>query len=97
VTYTILPEQEAAFLDEVDRLRRSRMRTGAVQWGVFRAGEVPDQMVEVYVVPTWGEHLRQHGGRMTGSDQELDRRVRALSAVPPRVIHLLPADGLTGR
>jgi hypothetical protein len=50
-------------------------------------------MVEVYVVPTWSEHLRQHGGRMTGADVELDQQVRALSDPPPRVVHLLPTDG----
>jgi MFS family permease len=92
VTYTVTPANEPAFLDAMPGLRRTRMRTGAVQWGVFRAGEAPDQMVEVYVVPTWDEHLRQHSGRMTGSDVELDHRVRALSDTPPRVVHLLPTD-----
>ena len=92
VTYTITAEDEPAFLSMVDALRRSRMRTGAVQWGVFRAGESPDHMVEVYVVPTWDEHLRQHSGRMTGADEELNRRVIALSTQPPTVVHLLPVD-----
>ncbi|MDG6105778.1 MFS transporter [Dactylosporangium aurantiacum] len=91
VTYTIAAEDEPAFLAMADALRRTRMRTGAVQWGVFRAGEFPDRMVEVYVVPSWDEHLRQHSGRMTGADEELDRRVAALSAPPPTVVHLLPA------
>jgi MFS family permease len=94
VTYTVRPANESAFLAAMSHLRRSRMRTGAVQWGIFRTGEVPDQMVEVYVVPTWDEHLRQHGGRMTGADVELDRQVKALSEVPPRVAHLLPADDI---
>jgi MFS family permease len=92
VTYVVKPDNEAAFLDAIHQLRRSRMRTGAVQWGVFRAGEVPDQLVELYLVPTWDEHLRQHGGRLTGADEELERKVRALSEAPPRVVHLLPAD-----
>jgi len=92
VTYTVTSANEPAFLDAMAGLRRSRMRTGAIQWGVFRAGEVPGEMVEVYVVPTWSEHLRQHGGRMTGADVELDQQVRALSDPPPRVVHLLPAD-----
>ncbi len=91
VTYLVKPDNEAAFLDEMRLLRRSRMRTGAVQWGVFRAGEVPDQLVEVYVVPTWDEHLRQHSGRLTGADEALEQRVRALAEAVPRVMHLLPA------
>jgi MFS family permease len=92
VTYTVKPDNEAEFLAEMRYLRRTRMRTGAVQWGVFRAGEVPDQFVEIYVVPTWDEHLRQHGGRLTGADEEIDRRVKALSEPPPRVQHLLPTE-----
>jgi len=50
-------------------------------------------MVEVYVVATWDEHLRQHGGRLTGADEQLDRQVKALADEPPRVVHLLPAEG----
>ncbi|WP_199512047.1 MFS transporter [Nucisporomicrobium flavum] len=94
VSYTVAPEDEAAFLAAMPRLRRSRQRTGAVQWGVFRTGESPDQLVEVYVVPSWDEHLRQHSGRMTGADEELERHVRALSHPEPRVVHRLPIEPL---
>jgi MFS family permease len=90
ITYTVAPADEPAFLAAAAALRRTRMRTGAVQWGLFRAGEVEGELVEVYLVPTWDEHLRQHGGRLTGADAEVDRRVHALSAREPRVIHLLP-------
>ncbi|WP_433073533.1 MFS transporter [Dactylosporangium sp. CA-052675] len=92
VTYIVAPSNEPAFLASADALRRTRMRTGAVRWGLFRAGEVAGEMVEVYVVPTWDEHLRQHTGRLTGADEEIDLRVRALSERPPTVVHLLPAD-----
>ena len=91
VRYTIRPENEAAFLEAMPRLRRSRLRTGAVQWGVFRTGETPDELVEVYVVASWGEHMRQHHGRMTGADEE----PAAPPAAPevPAVVHRLPVDG----
>jgi predicted MFS family arabinose efflux permease len=91
-TYTVVPENEAAFLDAMRSVRHTRMRTGAVQWGIFRHGEVDDRLVEVYVVPTWGEHLRQHGGRLTGTDRDIELRARALAAGPPEVAHLLPPD-----
>ena len=91
VSYTVPPSHEAEFLEAMVALRRSRLRTGAVQWGVFRAGETPDKMVEVYVVPSWDEHLRQHDGRMTGADEALDERVKALSTTPPQVSHLITA------
>ncbi|MFC7531865.1 MFS transporter [Actinoplanes sp. GCM10030250] len=92
VTYIVPAEREAEFLTAMSAVRRSRLRTGAVQWGVFRAGENQDRMVELYVVPSWGEHLRQHGGRLTGADEALDRRVRELSTTPPVVTHLIAAD-----
>ncbi|WP_433201207.1 MFS transporter [Dactylosporangium sp. CS-047395] len=90
VTYLVAPGNERAFLAESDALRRTRMRTGAVQWGLFRAGETEGELVEIYVVPSWDEHLRQHTGRLTGADAEVDHRVRALSERPPTVVHLLP-------
>ena len=68
------------------------MRTGAVKWGVFRDGETAGRMVEVYVVPTWGEHLRQHSGRLTGADQQTEEAAKSLSDTPPAVTHLLPAE-----
>jgi MFS family permease len=92
VSYLVAPENEEAFLAAMPRLRRSRRRTGAVQWGIFRTGEKPDELVEVYVVPTWDEHMRQHSGRMTGADEEVDRLVRGLAEGTPTVVHRLPAD-----
>ena len=90
VTYTVAPDKEQVFLDAMSAVRRSRLRTGAVQWGIFRRGEDPHRIVEIYVVPTWDEHLRQHTGRLTATDQETERRARELAEGPPEVSHLLP-------
>jgi MFS family permease len=90
-SYPVSAANEAAFLAAMEGVKRSRMRTGAVQWGLFRAGESPDRIVEVYVVPSWDEHLRQHEGRLTGADQETESRARALADGAPEVTHLLPA------
>ena len=38
-TYTVAPENEAEFLDAMRSVRHTRMRTGAIQWGIFRHGE----------------------------------------------------------
>jgi MFS family permease len=91
VTYLVRPENEAAFLAMRPQLRRSRLRTGAVQWGLFRTGERSGELVEIYVVPTWDEHMRQHSGRMTGADEETEDRVRSLADRTPTVTHRLPA------
>ena len=63
----------------------------AVRWGLFRDGESPDTMVEVYEVATWDEHLRQHSGRLTGADQEAEQRARGLVEGAPAISHLFPA------
>jgi len=92
VAYTVPAADEPAFLHAMEQVRRSRMRTGAVQWGLFRPGEQPHRIVEIYVVPSWDEHLRQHEGRLTATDQETEARARALSTTSPEVTHLLPAE-----
>ncbi|MEH0841156.1 MFS transporter [Micromonospora sp. CPCC 205711] len=91
VTYTVRPDREAAFLAVMDDIRGFRQRTGAMRWGLFRAGEAPDQFAEVYLVPSWDEHLRQHGGRLTETDQRAEDRARELAEGAPDVRHLLPA------
>jgi transmembrane secretion effector len=91
-TYTVLPEQQEPFLDAMREVRRARLRTGARSWDLHRAGESPDRFIEAYQVPSWAEHLRQHGGRLTGSDRLHEERAVALAAGEPEVLHLFPAD-----
>ena len=89
--YTVRPENRRAFVAAMEAVRRSRLRTGATRWGLFRDGERPGEFVEVYQMPTWEEHLRQHEGRLTGSDEKEEEQALAL-AEDRRVEHLLPAD-----
>lgn len=91
-SYPVSPEREEAFVAAMRDVRRSRLRTGAVRWGLFRDGERPGRFVEVYLVPTWDEHLRQHTGRLTGTDQAFEERARALADGPPEVSHLLSRE-----
>lgn len=91
VTYTVRPERQREFIRAMDPVRGSRQRTGAMRWGLFREGESHDRIAEVYLVPSWDEHLRQHGGRLTGADQEAETRAQELAEGPPEVHHLLPA------
>jgi len=91
-TYRVRPERREAFVAAMRAVRRSRQRTGATRWGLFRDGEQAELFVEVYQVPTWAEHLRQHEGRLTGSDERDDEKAIALAEAPPVITHLLPAD-----
>jgi MFS family permease len=93
--YTIAPDKEQAFFDAMKRVRLSRLRTGATQWGLFRDGEVPHSFVEMYVVPSWDEHLRQHRFRITGTDHEYEAQADSLSDPPPDVSHLIAVDDIS--
>jgi MFS family permease len=90
VEYTVAPEREAAFLEAMDRLRRSRLQTGATRWELYRDGDRPDRFVELFSVPSWEEHQRQHEGRLTVTDQGVEEAALAFSDPPPRAEHLLP-------
>jgi MFS family permease len=90
VEFTVSPEREAAFLEAMDQLRRSRLRTGATRWELYRDGERPDRFIEIFSVPSWEEHLRQHAGRLTATDRAIEEAALAFSDPPPRGEHLLP-------
>ncbi|NHC44466.1 MFS transporter [Motilibacter sp. K478] len=89
--YTVAEQDEEEFLEAMERVRRATQRTGAVRWQVYRDGADPRRFLEAYVVPSWAEHLRQHEGRLTGSDRVAEERANALSSPPPVVSHLFPA------
>jgi quinol monooxygenase YgiN len=87
-TYRVAEDQEPRFLEAMELVRRSRQRTGASRWDLYRDGADGRQFVETFVVPSWAEHLRQHGERLTGADQALEERAIALADGPPEVQHL---------
>jgi hypothetical protein len=74
----------------MDHLRRSRLQTGATRWELFRDGERPNRFVELFSVPSWEEHLRQHNGRLTESDAIIEREALSYSRSTPEVHHLFP-------
>jgi MFS family permease len=92
LAYRVRPVNAEAFVAAMRPVRESRQRTGATRWGLFRDGEDPDRFVEVYLVPTWEEHVRQHEERMTAGDEADEQRAVALADGPATVTHLLPAD-----
>ncbi len=82
VTYCV-EEWVEEFLAAARALGLSRRRTGATSWVLYRDVADHTVYVEVFSVPTWSEHLRQHYERMTGYDSELERRVEAFDARGP--------------
>ena len=90
VHYTVPAERQTDYLRAMQDLRRSRRRTGASRWELYRDGERPDHFVELFRVPSWEEHLRQHAGRLTARDREVEQAALAFSEPPATADHLLP-------
>jgi len=94
VEYDVLPVDEAAFLAAMVGVRRSRLRNGAVRWDLYRVGEDQQHFVELFVVPTWEEHVRQHDERLTPDDRRIEEIAFSHVLGTPTARHLLPPTGL---
>lgn len=92
IQYEVSEENEPEFLTAMQDMRRSRLRSGATRWDLYRVGEEPCLLVEQFVVPSWREHQRQHDGRLTAEDEALEEAAFGFVAGTPRAQHLLPAD-----
>jgi MFS family permease len=90
VEYAVLPKRTAEFVDAMHEYGRIRRRDGAYRWAIFRDTEVADRYLEIFLVNSWAEHLRQHE-RQTQADRELEQRIKGCLSGEPRVRHLLDA------
>jgi MFS family permease len=90
VHFTVPADRQADFLTAMVQLSRSRRRTGATRWELYRDAEHPDRFLEIFRVPSWEEHLRQHEGRLTATDQAIEEAALAFSDPPANADHLLP-------
>jgi quinol monooxygenase YgiN len=90
VHYTIAPDDETAWLAAMRSLRSSRLRTGAIRWELYRDAEHPDRFVEQFRVGSWQEHLRQHEGRLTATDRDIEQAAINYSNPPTTAYHLIP-------
>jgi len=90
--YVVDQEHAKQFLEAMRRFGRVRRRDGATRWGIFRDLEHPDLYLEVFLVSSWAEHLRQHE-RLTRGDRELEDRLHGYVRGDPKVRHLVsPAE-----
>ena len=94
IEYSVVAELESKFVKAMRQYARVRRRDGAYQWGIYRDIEVANRFVEIFLVHSWAEHLRQHS-RQTKADGELEQRVHSYVTGEPKVRHLLYADTTT--
>ena len=91
IEYEVAADREADFLSAMEAMRRSRLRSGASRWDLYRVGESPDLFCEQFQVPSWREHQSQHDGRLTADDQAIEDAAFAHIVGTPRAQHLLPS------
>ena len=89
VEYRLKPDAEAAFTGAMEQVERTRRRTGAVSWGLYRDSADPLRFIETFTVSSWSEHLAQHHDRYSGLDRAFEAASRELLSDEPRVTHAL--------
>jgi hypothetical protein len=96
VEYRIDPTRAEEFQEAMREVSMERRRHGAVYWHVYVDAEDPVRHVEVFIVASWLEHLRQHE-RVTVADRDVEAIARAfhVGAAPPLISHFV--SGLEGR
>jgi MFS family permease len=90
LTYRVAESNARAFTEAMRHVGRSRRRTGALRWELFRDGNDATRFVESYLVGSWAEHLRQHGSRLTGADRRFEEEALRYALGRPDVTHLFP-------
>lgn len=90
VTYHVPAPDAVAFTNAMRDVGRSRRRTGALRWELFRDGSDHTRFVESYLVSTWAEHVRQLEQRLTGADRGFEEDARAYTVGAPEVAYLFP-------
>ena len=93
VRYEIADADREAFMRLMRLMELVRRRSGAIGWAVYEDPAQPELMLEVFMVDSWIEHLRQHE-RGTRSDIALRDRIRTLhrGSEAPVVSHLLAIE-----
>jgi MFS family permease len=89
INYRVEPNDEAEFFAAMVVLGRSRQRTGASQWQLFRSVERESTFVEAFVVRSWGEHMHQHRTRLTSQDLRVEQAVEQHVHGEPTLHHLI--------
>jgi MFS family permease len=90
VSYVVAAENVSEWLLAMEEMRRSRARSGATRWELYRVGERADTYVEIFTVGSWSEHLHQHEVRLTAEDQAIEERAFSYATRPNAALHLLP-------
>ncbi|MFJ4655416.1 MFS transporter [Nocardia sp. NPDC088792] len=87
--YRVPEENAGEFIEAMARVGRSRQRTGAMEWRLFRDVGHEDRYVEAFVVRSWEEHMHQHQVRLTANDELAEQRVSEFTIGEGPTRHLI--------
>ncbi|MDX2149025.1 MAG: MFS transporter [Planctomycetota bacterium] len=91
IEYNVASENAEAFQAAMGPVATTRYRDGATTWLLTRDTEKPERWLEVFIVESWAEHLRQHG-RTTLADRRVQEHARSFNVGgPPIVAHHVAA------
>jgi MFS family permease len=79
IDYRVPAQNHERFRDEMQRMGRSRRRTGAERWSLYQDAHDPDHFVENFLVGSWEEHIRQLSERTTAADIGIQQAVLSLT------------------
>ena len=84
--YIVDPERRGEFESIMAETRSSRLRQGAVSWGLFEDVQRPGRFVEYFACDSWADYLRRFD-RFTAMDERLHamRHAFHLGDEPPRI------------
>jgi MFS family permease len=90
IEYFIDSQRGPDFDEVMAETRSSRLRAGAVSWGLFEDLERPGRYVEYFACDSWADYLRRFD-RFTAADERLHERRHALHIAegPPRISRFL--------
>ncbi|MBF6440556.1 MFS transporter [Nocardia farcinica] len=91
-SYDVPAERVPDFLAAMVFVGRSRQRTGAMEWRLYRDVGVVDRYVEAFVVRSWAEHMHQHQVRLTAQDRLREQAVAEFGTGEPSISHLVAVD-----
>jgi MFS family permease len=76
IEYVIDVGDADVFREAMQPVANTRYRDGAMTWVLSRDTEEPTKWLEIFIVESWGEHLRQHE-RVTVADKRVQDTAKA--------------------
>ncbi|NIL89182.1 hypothetical protein RhoFasSB10_01482 [Rhodococcus fascians] len=84
-TYVVDPEKLAQFVDDVGRLRSSRLRLGAVRWSCAQMSSTRATFVELCTFENWSEYAAQETERLTVPEHRIRTAIASHLTAEPQV------------